>query len=81
MGLLAEGPSAPTRLAAPLGLTTGAMTKVLDRLEAAGYITRSHDPGDRRRIIITTDPAGLARLAAHYDGIGNRCLITGNATC
>ena len=72
MGLLAEGPSAPTRLAAALGLTTGAMTKVLDRLEAAGYITRSHDPADRRRIIITADPAGLARLAAHYDGMGER---------
>ena len=72
MGLLAEGPSAPTQLAAALGLTTGAMTKVLDRLEAAGYITRSHDPADRRRIIITADPAGLARLAAHYDGMGER---------
>jgi DNA-binding MarR family transcriptional regulator len=72
MGLLAEGPSAPTQLAAALGLTTGAMTKVLDRLEAAGYLTRSHDPADRRRIIITADPAGLARLTAHYDGMGER---------
>jgi DNA-binding MarR family transcriptional regulator len=72
MGLLAEGPSAPTQLAAALGLTTGAMTKVLDRLEAAGYITRSHDPADRRRIIITADPASLASLAAHYDGMGER---------
>jgi DNA-binding MarR family transcriptional regulator len=72
MGLLAQGPSAPTQLAAALGLTTGAMTKVLDRLEAAGYLTRSHDPADRRRIIITADPAGLARLAAHYDDIGER---------
>jgi DNA-binding MarR family transcriptional regulator len=72
MGLLAQGPSAPTRLAAALGLTTGAMTKVLDRLEAAGYIARSHDPADRRRVIITAEAAGLARLAAHYDGIGER---------
>jgi DNA-binding MarR family transcriptional regulator len=72
MGLLAQGPSGPTQLAAALGLTTGAITKLLYRLEAAGYITRSHDPANRRRIIITADPAGLARLAAHYDGIGER---------
>jgi DNA-binding MarR family transcriptional regulator len=72
MGLLVQGPSTPTRLAASLGLTTGAMTKVLDRLEAAGYIIRSHDPADRRRIVVTADPAGLARLAAPYQGIGER---------
>ena len=72
MGLLAQGPSTPTRLAAALGLTTGAMTKALDRLQAAGYITRSHDPADRRRIIITAQAAGQARLAAHYDGIAER---------
>jgi DNA-binding MarR family transcriptional regulator len=72
MWLLAQGPSAPTQLAAALGLTTGAMTKLLYRLEAAGYITRSYDPANRRRIIITADPAGLARLAVRYDGIGER---------
>ena len=72
MGLLAQGPSAPTQLAAALGLTTGAMTKLLYRLEAAGYITRSNHPANRRWIVITADPAGLARLAAHYDGIGER---------
>jgi hypothetical protein len=36
MGLLADGPSTPGDLAAGLGLTSSAMTKVLDRLERAG---------------------------------------------
>lgn len=72
MGLLADGPSAPGDLAARLGLTSGAMTKVLDRLERAGYITRSADPGDRRRITIAADPGGLARLAAHYAPMGEK---------
>jgi DNA-binding MarR family transcriptional regulator len=66
LGLLAAGPSVPSDLAARLGLTTGAMTKVLDRLQAAGYITRSADPADRRRIVITADPQGFAALAASY---------------
>ena len=72
MGLLADGPSAPGDLAARLGLTSGAMTKVLDRLERAGYITRAADPSDRRRVTIAADPDGLARLAAHYAPMGEK---------
>lgn len=70
LGLLTQAPAAPSRLAAQLGLTTGAMTKVLDRLEQGGYIARSADASDRRRIVITADPGGLATLAAHYDRMG-----------
>src|SRR5215469_10443063 len=64
LGLLTAGPSVPSDLATQLGLTTGAMTKVLDRLQDAGYITRSADPDDRRRVVITADPKGSAALAA-----------------
>ena len=70
MGLLTAGPSSPSELAEQLGLTTGAMTKVLDRLQQAGYVTRTADPADRRRITIAADPAGLAELAAYYTPIG-----------
>jgi DNA-binding MarR family transcriptional regulator len=72
LGLLAAGPSVPSDLAARLGLTTGAMTKVLDRLQAAGYVTRSADPADRRRIVITADPEGFAVLAASYAPLRER---------
>src|SRR5947209_11432066 len=37
-------------LAARAGLTNGAVTGVLDRLERAGFATRAADPGDRRRV-------------------------------
>ncbi len=70
--LAIEGPCSPTWLAEHLGLTTGAMTKMLDRLQRAGYITRSADPHDRRRIIVTAVPAALADLAWRYDGMGKR---------
>jgi DNA-binding MarR family transcriptional regulator len=67
-----EGPSSPSWLAEHLGLTTGAMTKMLDRLQRADYITRSADPHDRRRIIVTAMPAALADHAWRYDGMGQR---------
>ena len=53
-------------LAARAGLTTGAVTGVLGRLERAGYAHRQPDPGDRRRVRVVADPAAAARLAAAY---------------
>jgi DNA-binding MarR family transcriptional regulator len=40
------------RLAELTGLTTGAVTGVIDRLERAGYVKRTNDPKDRRRTIV-----------------------------
>jgi DNA-binding MarR family transcriptional regulator len=37
-------------LAAEAGLTTGAVTGVVDRLERAGYARRVRDPADRRKV-------------------------------
>jgi DNA-binding MarR family transcriptional regulator len=39
-------------LAAQAGLTSGAMTAVLDRLEKKGYVRRVADPNDRRRVLL-----------------------------
>ena len=40
------------RLAELTGLTTGAVTAIIDRLEEAGYLRRTDDPKDRRRTIV-----------------------------
>jgi DNA-binding MarR family transcriptional regulator len=45
------------RLASEAGLSTGAVTTVLDRLERAGYARRVQDPGDRRRVLVELTPA------------------------
>ncbi|MFB7597461.1 MarR family winged helix-turn-helix transcriptional regulator [Streptomyces sp. NPDC056160] len=44
------------------GLTTGATTRVIDRLERAGYARRVADPADRRRVIVEPVPEGLGRI-------------------
>src|SRR4051794_32053548 len=51
--LSAEGPITAGRLAELTGLTTGAITGVIDRLERAGYVRRESDPNDRRRVVVT----------------------------
>jgi DNA-binding MarR family transcriptional regulator len=44
-------------LAAQSGLTNGAITGVLDRLEKAGFARRMADPADRRRVNVEVTPA------------------------
>jgi DNA-binding MarR family transcriptional regulator len=41
-------------------LTSGAMTKRLDRLQKAGLIVRKADSGDRRSVLVELSPAGRA---------------------
>jgi DNA-binding MarR family transcriptional regulator len=48
-------------LAAEAGLTTGAVTGVVDRLERAGYARRVPDPDDRRRVKLEVTPKFYAR--------------------
>ncbi len=49
------------RLAAESGLTTGAVTGVIDRLERAGYARRVSDPADRRRVKLEVTPKFYSR--------------------
>lgn len=46
------GPLTAGELAEHTGLTTGAITGVVDRLERAGFVRRDRDPEDRRRVIV-----------------------------
>jgi DNA-binding MarR family transcriptional regulator len=50
--LILMGPMPAGQLAELTGLTTGAITGVIDRLERAGYARRENDPNDRRRVIV-----------------------------
>ena len=61
-----HGPLTAGRLAELSGLTTGTVTGVVDRLEAAGFVRRERDPADRRRVVVTPRPEGKARLSEHY---------------
>lgn len=53
------GPLTSGELAARINLTTGATTRLIDRLERAGHLRRVADPADRRRVVVepTPDPA------------------------
>ncbi|WP_409462321.1 MarR family transcriptional regulator [Amycolatopsis sp. GA6-003] len=54
----------PGRIGQLTGLSTGAVTGVLDRLEKAGLVLRERDRTDRRKVLVTITAAGRERLAA-----------------
>ncbi len=55
------------QLAEQVGLTPGAVTGVLDRLEQGGFINRERDPEDRRRILVRVDSARQRDMARLLD--------------
>lgn len=57
----------PGRLAELTGLTTGAVTGVLDRLERAGFVQRMPDPTDRRRTFVRVSYQRGKELGVAYD--------------
>ena len=61
-----EGRVTAGRLAEVTGLTTGAITGVVDRLEKAGLVRRERDASDRRKVFIATVPENVARIGRYY---------------
>jgi DNA-binding MarR family transcriptional regulator len=59
----ANGGMTAGELASASGLTTGAVTAVIDRLEQAGYVRRVRHEGDRRKVNVEVTPR-------HYEEAG-----------
>jgi DNA-binding MarR family transcriptional regulator len=68
------GPITAGELAERTGLTTGAITGVIDRLERADLARRARDPQDRRRIVLELvhNPAREREIGALYEPLGRK---------
>jgi DNA-binding MarR family transcriptional regulator len=53
-------------LAQLTGLSPGAVTGLVDRLEAAGHVRRDRDPGDRRRVVVVPAATGRPDLSGIF---------------
>jgi DNA-binding MarR family transcriptional regulator len=62
-----EGGATAGRLATLMGLTSGAITTVLDRLEASGFARRERDENDRRRVQVVLTEKAHAELMPFYE--------------
>jgi len=58
-----NGPLTAGRIAELTGLSTGAVTGVIDRLEKVGLVHRVRDPEDRRKVLVAVVPGASERFA------------------
>jgi DNA-binding MarR family transcriptional regulator len=65
--LLMKGPMTAGELADSTGLTTGAITGAIDRLEQAGFVRREDDPSDRRRVIVRVVPRQVNEISRLFE--------------
>jgi DNA-binding MarR family transcriptional regulator len=63
------GPLTAGTLAEESGLSTGAVTFLLDRLEEAGLVQRRRDTDDRRRVWVEMIPSALQRIKQYQEPI------------
>ncbi|AYL37482.1 MarR family winged helix-turn-helix transcriptional regulator [Streptomyces fungicidicus] len=67
---LEGGPVTTTRIGQLTGLTTGSATRLVDRLERAGYVVRKRDAADRRLVLVTVVPAKAAEFGRVWERLG-----------
>jgi DNA-binding MarR family transcriptional regulator len=70
--LVNQGPMPAGRLAELSGLTTGAITGVVDRLEKKGFVQRAADPRDRRKAVIVPVPEKVAEIGKIFGRLAER---------
>lgn len=67
-----HGPATPTELARRVNLTTGSASRMIDRLERAGFVRRTPDARDRRQVLIHPVPEAVAHVGGQYDSLNER---------
>src|SRR5919197_4850975 len=70
--LIDTGASTAGALGDLIGLTSGAITRLIDRLEQSGYVRRVPDPADRRRVIIEVVPEKVGAVKQMLDSMRTR---------
>jgi DNA-binding MarR family transcriptional regulator len=58
------------QLATGLGITTGAVTGLIDRMERMGYFRRQDDPDDRRKVVVVLTPKAKLRERGAFERLG-----------
>jgi MarR family 2-MHQ and catechol resistance regulon transcriptional repressor len=66
--LLHKGPQPVNEIGRRIGLTSGAITTAVDRLESIGWVKRENDPKDRRARVVRLTARGKGHAAALFAG-------------
>lgn len=69
LAMRAEVPLTAGQIAQLSGLSTGAVTGVIDRLERRGFVRRMRDPNDRRKVLVKVADVDESRFMHLFQGL------------
>ncbi|ADU93792.1 MarR family winged helix-turn-helix transcriptional regulator [Geobacillus sp. Y412MC52] len=67
--IIRNGPVTAGQIMAYTGLTSGAVTGIINRLEEKGYVRRSKDAEDKRKVLVEAIPESMARIDALFEPV------------
>jgi DNA-binding MarR family transcriptional regulator len=67
--MMLKGSASPSELAEHTGLSTGATTAMIDRLENAGLVARRPHPTDRRGTVVVLSKEAMRKLPAMFESL------------
>jgi DNA-binding MarR family transcriptional regulator len=70
-----KGSATPSQLAEQTGLSSGATTAMIDRLEKAGLVERHPHPNDRRGTVLLLTKQAMQKLPLLFESLGNAMLV------
>lgn len=75
--IFSHGPLTAGKLAELTGLTTGAITGVIDRLEREGLVAREKDPNDRRKVVVVIrQEAAMQKIGSIFGEVKKKLDLT-----
>ncbi|PJI92922.1 DNA-binding MarR family transcriptional regulator [Yoonia maricola] len=71
LNVLGKGSLTATEIARQTGLTSGAVTALIDRLEKARFVERTRSLTDRRSVVVAIRPEAYPSISSLYSHIGH----------
>lgn len=65
--ILTGGPATAGEIGRRTGLTSGAVTGLIDRLERQGLVERMSDADDRRKVLVRVRDDAVQRISVHFE--------------
>jgi DNA-binding MarR family transcriptional regulator len=65
--MLMAGPVTAGQIGQRTGLTSGAVTGLIDRLERHGFVERTNDPNDRRKVVVLVRKDRIKAITSLYE--------------
>jgi len=73
--IMMGGPATAGEIGRRTGLSSGAVTGLIDRLEKLGLVERTADPNDRRKVLVKVREDGIGPIGRQFEPLAKRMQV------